>query len=177
MCGPKSSHRQSGSVALSEEEIFEHTVFSPMIGRAQPERGEEIYEKECSRCHRVGDLGEDYGPDLSTLANRFQRRDTLEAILWPSRTISDQYQSWIVETTSNDIVDGLILSEDDERITMMLPEQERPVAIPKAQIRERRISSVSAMPEGLLDQYDLNRIADLLAFLEQVPRAAMEQRQ
>jgi putative heme-binding domain-containing protein len=163
--------RQSGSVALSEEEIFEHSLLSPMIGRAQAERGEQIYEKECSRCHRVGDLGEDYGPDLSTLANRFQRRDTLEAILWPSRTISDQYQSWIVETTGNDIVDGLILSEDDERITMMLPEQERPVAIPKAQIRERRISSVSAMPEGLLDPYDLNRIADLLAFLQQTAEA------
>jgi putative heme-binding domain-containing protein len=159
--------RQSGSRALSEEEIFEHTLFNPATARAQPERGKEIYEKECSRCHRFGDLGEDYGPDLTTLANRFQRRDTLEAILWPSRTISDQYQSSIIETTGNEIIDGLILSEDAERVTMMIPDQERPVAISKDQIRGRRVSSVSAMPEGLLDPYDLNQIADLLAFLRQ----------
>jgi len=53
---------------------------------------------------------------------------------------------------------------------MMLPEQERPVAIPKAQIRERRISSVSAMPDGLLNPYDLNEIANLLAYLQSVPK-------
>ncbi|MDA1314904.1 MAG: HEAT repeat domain-containing protein [Acidobacteria bacterium] len=167
--------RQSGSSALSAEEVFEHTLFNPATGRAQPERGKEIYEKECSRCHRFGDLGEDYGPDLTTLANRFQRRDTLEAILWPSRTVSDQYQSSIIETTGNDIIDGLILSEDNERVTMMIPDQERPVAISKDQIRGRRVSSVSAMPEGLLDPYDLNRIADLLAFLQQSTAAAAGQ--
>ena len=106
---------------------------------------------------------------MTTLANRFHRRDTLEAILWPSRTISDQYQSYIIETTSNDILDGLILSEDEDKITMMLPEGERPVAIPKGQIRDRRVSRVSAMPEGLLDPYDLNQIADLLAYMQQTP--------
>jgi len=161
--------RQGGSSALSEQEIFDHTLLSPMIGRAKAEKGRAIYEKECSRCHRFGSQGDDYGPDLTTLANRFKRRDTLEAILWPSRTISDQYQSHIIETTNNDILDGLILSEDEERITMMLPEQERPVAIPKGQIRERRISNVSAMPEDLLNPYDLNDIANLLAYMQSVP--------
>ena len=161
--------RQKGSSALTEQEIFDHTLLSPMIGRAEAQRGREIYEKECSRCHRFGDEGKDYGPDLTTLANRFHRRDTLEAILWPSRTISDQYQSYIIETTSNDILDGLILSEDEDKITMMLPEEERPVAIPKGQIRDRRVSRVSAMPEGLLDPYDLNQIADLLAYMQQSP--------
>ena len=52
---------------------------------------------------------------------------------------------------------------------MMLPEQERPVAIPKGQIRERRISNVSAMPEDLLNPYDLNDIANLLAYMQSVP--------
>ncbi|HUG80095.1 MAG TPA: hypothetical protein VML01_00415, partial [Bryobacterales bacterium] len=89
-----------------------------------------------------------------------------------SRTISDQYQSSIIETTGNKIIDGLILSEDGERVTMMLPDQERPVAISKDQIRARRVSSVSAMPEGLLDPYDLNQIADLLAFLRQSTAAS-----
>ena len=163
--------RQDNSKGLSEQEIFDHTILSPMIDRADASRGRAVYEEECSRCHRFGDLGKDYGPDLTSIANRFKRRDMLEAVLWPSRTISDQYQSHIIETEDNDILDGLILSEDPDRITIMLPDADRPVAIPKERIRDRRLSSVSGMPDGLLDTYNLGDIADLLAFLQQSPGA------
>ena len=166
--------RRKDSQALSDQEIFDHTILSPMIGLAEAARGKPVYEDECSRCHRFGDLGKDYGPDLTSLANRFHRRDMLESILWPSRTISDQYQSHIIETVNNDILDGLILSEDESRITMMLPDADRPVAIPKERIRDRRLSRVSAMPDGLLDNYDLTRIADLLAFLQERPEVETE---
>ena len=168
--------REKGSRGLSEQEVFDHTILSPMIGLADAKRGETVYEDECSRCHRLGDLGKDYGPDLTSIANRFNRRDMLEAILWPSRTIPDQYESHIIETEANEILDGLILSEDEHRITMMLPDADRPVAILKERIRDRRMSSVSAMPDGLLDVYDLGKIADLLAFLQQGPSAETEPR-
>ena len=168
--------RHKDSQALSKQEVFDHTILSPMIGRAGASRGKAVYEDECSRCHRFGDLGKDYGPDLTSIANRFKRRDMLEAVLWPSRTISDQYQSHIIETENNDILDGLILSEDPDQITIMLPDADRPVAIPKERIRDRRLSSVSAMPDGLLDTYALGKIADLLAFLQQSPGTETEPR-
>ena len=66
------------------------------------------------------------------------------------------------------------MSTSAQSVRMMIPDQERPVAIPKDQIGGRRISSVSAMPEGLLDPYDLNQIADLLAFLQQTKAASAE---
>ncbi len=158
------------SSALSEQEIYEHTLLSPMIGRADARRGLEIFEDQCGRCHRFGDAGKDYGPDLTTLANRFQRADILEAILWPSRTISDQYRSHIIETKNNDLLDGLILSEDDDKLVIMLPEEDRPLSIAKSQITQRRISSVSGMPDRLLDEYGLDQIADLLAYLQSRPQ-------
>ena len=49
--------------------------------------------KACAQCHRFGAIGTDFGPDLTTLASRFKKRDVVEAILWPSRAVSDQYQS------------------------------------------------------------------------------------
>ncbi len=157
---------RKGVRGVSQEEIFEFMLYDPMTTRARAERGREVYEAECSKCHRFGDLGKDYGPDLTTIANRFNRRDMVEAVLWPSKTISDQYQSYIIHTTNNELHNGLILSEDSEKILFMLPDQDRPLEIRKSDIRSRRVSDISTMPEDLLDGYSMGQIADLFALLE-----------
>jgi len=42
---------------------------------------------------------------------------------------------------------------------------EKPVEVLKSQIQARKKSSVSAMPEGLLDTYTNEQVAGLIAFL------------
>jgi putative heme-binding domain-containing protein len=141
-------------------------MFDPMTLRAKPEDGREIYEKECASCHRFGALGQDFGPDLTTLKGRFKKKDLLEAMLWPSKTISSQYESTIVETTDNDIINGLIVKEDGSKVVIKTAEVERPIEIPTSRIKARRKSDVSIMPEGLLDAYGQGQIANLIAFLQ-----------
>jgi putative heme-binding domain-containing protein len=111
-------------------------------------------------------MGKDYGPDLTTIANRFKRKDIVEAVLFPSKTISDQYEAYVVETKQNDLFLGMIQSEDSEKIVMLLPDEERPLVIPKTHVKDKRISKVSTMPEQLLDGYDMQAIASLFAFVE-----------
>jgi putative heme-binding domain-containing protein len=161
------SLRQRGSEGLTSEEIFEHQIYSPMILMASPAKGKEIFDKECASCHRFGSAGKDFGPDLTTLKNRFKRKDTLEALLWPSKTISDQYASIIVETKRREIINGLLVSDDGKRMVLKTAEVERPVEILKSDVRERRPSKISIMPEGLVNSYSLDQISDLLAYLEQ----------
>ena len=60
-------------------------------------------------------VGTDFGPDLTTLASRFKKRDVVEAILWPSRAVSDQYQSVEVTTTDKQTLFGLVAREDAEQ--------------------------------------------------------------
>jgi len=158
--------RQERGRGVSEQEIFEYLMYDPMTLVAKPEDGEELFEKECSKCHRFGEIGEDFGPDLTTIANRFTRRDIVEAVLWPSKTISDQYQSYVVETKEGGIFLGLIVSEDDEKIVMRLPDETQPIAIPKSSVKDRRRSDVSTMPEGALDAYGMKEIAALFAYLQ-----------
>jgi putative heme-binding domain-containing protein len=161
--------RKRGVESVSPDEIYEFQMFDPMTLRARPERGREIYEKECASCHRFGDIGQDFGPDLTTINRRFKKKDILEAILWPSRTISDQYQSTIIETKEGDILNCLIVSEDAQKVTVKTAEVERPVEIAKSQIKDRRKSNTSIMPEGLLDGYGMIQIANLIAFLQAGP--------
>jgi putative heme-binding domain-containing protein len=129
-----------------------------------------VYEKECSNCHRFGELGKDFGPDLTTIANRFTRKDLVEAVLWPSRVISDQYTGYIVETKSGEIFLGMIQSEDDQKIVMLIADEDRPVVIPKADVKSRRVSEVSTMPIELLDGYSMADISNLFAFVQQAPQ-------
>ena len=158
--------RKRGSELYSEQEIFEYMMYDPMTTIAQSASGLEIFEEACSQCHRYGDIGEDYGPDLTTIANRFSRRDLLEATLWPSRTISDQYTAWRIET-KDDVYSAMILEEDDEKVTVLIPDLDRPVSIDRSNIVDMRESEISIMPESLLDPYEMRRSAGLFRLLEE----------
>ncbi len=158
--------RKGGTQLYSEQEIFEYMMYDPMTTLATPEAGLQIFEEACARCHRFGDIGEDYGPDLTTIANRFTRRDLLEATLWPSRTISDQYTAWRIET-EDDVYSAMVLEEDEESVTVLIPDLEQPVSIAKERIVDMRESDVSIMPEGLLDEFEMRQTAGLFRLLEE----------
>ena len=163
--------RSKGSQAFSTQEIFEYMMYDPMTTKAKAEDGVEIFNDVCGKCHKFGELGKDYGPDLTTIANRFNRRDMLEAVLYPSKTISDQYGSWRVET-ADDVYSAMIMEQDDEKITVLIPDIDRPVDIPRSKIVDLRESDVSIMPDGLIDDYDRGDVAGLFRLLQEgVPQA------
>ncbi len=89
----------------------------------------------------------------------------VEAILWPSRAVSDQYQSVEIATTDKQTLFGLVAREDADKIAIQMTPAERPIEIAKAKIAGRKPSLVSLMPEGLVDDLSQTQLADLLAFL------------
>jgi putative heme-binding domain-containing protein len=117
-------------------------------------------------------MGKDVGPDLTTIASRFKKTDLLESILWPSKTISDQYQSEMLELKDGSIVTGVVVRESAIAISVRTAESpDRPVQVPKAKIANRAASTVSLMPPGLLDGYSQADIANLLTFVLSAPPA------
>jgi putative heme-binding domain-containing protein len=161
---------QTGAKPTAEE-IFEFQNKQEQAGL--PEAGRPIFEKVCATCHRFGDaMGKDVGPDLTTIASRFKRRDVLESILWPSKVISDQYKSEMLEMKDGKIVSGVIVRENANNVFVRTPDNpDRPVAVPKAEIANRAESTVSLMPAGLLDGYNQTDISNLLAFVLAAPPA------
>jgi putative heme-binding domain-containing protein len=167
--------RRGWGSGLTEQEILEYLLYDPMTLRADPERGRTAYEKAlCASCHRFGDMGLDYGPDLTTIASRFKRRDIIEATLWPSRTISDQYAAVEITTRDGTTYLGTVAAEDDRHVHLQIVGVTRPVAIAKDSIASRKRSETSTMPGGLLDELSLQEIADLFAFLETGTTAARD---
>ncbi len=132
-------------------------------------RGGRLFtELGCAQCHRVGNEGGLAGPDLTAVGARFDRRALLESVIEPSRIIADVYRSVTISTKSGAIHDGRIVSEDAKSVTLATnpadPDHREHVS--KQEIMSRRVSDVSAMPEGLLNTLNRDEILDLLAWLE-----------
>jgi putative heme-binding domain-containing protein len=159
------------SQTLKPEEIFEYQNAHETAGSA--EAGRAFFEKTCAPCHRFGEaMGNEVGPDLSTIASRFKRRDVLEAILWPSKVISEQYKSEMLEMKDGSVLSGVIVRENAASVFLRTAASpERPVPVPKAQIVNRGESNVSLMPAGLVEGRTQEDISNLLAFVMAPPPA------
>src|SRR5262249_10955576 len=62
----------------------------------------------CAACPRFGGGGGGVGPDLTAVAGRFGVRDLLEAIVEPSKVISDQYAAVSIATKDGRVVTGRV---------------------------------------------------------------------
>jgi len=134
--------------------------------------GAKVFQKaQCAKCHRFGGRGEGVGPDLSKLSQRFQRKEILESILFPSQVISDQYASKTIVTNDGMTYTGLAAAVRDGAVTVLQSNGEK-VTIDEVDISESAPSKKSAMPEGLLNSLTLDEIADLFAYLNKPVESA-----
>jgi len=121
----------------------------------------------CIVCHRFGPEGGATGPDLTQAAGRFQVKDLVEAMVHPSKVVSDQYKASIVQTADGRVVTGRIVSESPEKLVVVTDPEDATkfVEIARADVEEITTSPTSLMPQGLLDQLSEAEVLDLLAYV------------
>ena len=158
----------SGTAAgLTPEEILEFQLSEIARETAvAPGPGKEIFAKRCASCHRFGEVGSQFGPELTGLESRLDKAAILEAILYPSREVEERYKSLVIETVDGHEIDAMVVREDDKVLLLKTTAEPHAISILKSQVRGRRDSDQSIMPTGLLDGYDQKSIASLLAFLQ-----------
>jgi putative heme-binding domain-containing protein len=121
----------------------------------------------CILCHRFAGDGGATGPDLTQLAGRFNVDAMTEAILDPSKVISDQYKASTVVTAAGKSVSGRIVSENDQQISVLTDPEDstKIVDVRKTDIDEILASKTSIMPGNLLKPLNRDEVLDLLAYL------------
>ncbi|MHB1422068.1 MAG: DUF7133 domain-containing protein [Gemmataceae bacterium] len=127
------------------------------------ERGRLVFGKaSCASCHSGAQA---LGPDLRGVTGRFSRTDLFAAIVQPSKDVPPRYRATRIVTEAGQIYQGLIVYEAVDSILL----QTGPAAtirLTNPRIRERRLTSTSLMPAGLLDRLSDRDIADLYAYLK-----------
>ncbi len=143
-------------------------ALSEINPRRDLRRGRTLYaEAGCRQCHPFAGEGIAMGPDLTGVAGRFSPKDLLESILQPSKVIAENYRNMTIATRSGVIMDGRLIAEDDERLTLANNpiDPDNRWTVRKRDIASKRVSDVSQMPAGLLDSFSKQEILDLLSFL------------
>jgi putative heme-binding domain-containing protein len=142
------------------------------LNKADREHGRQLFTKTCATCHTLFNDGGKIGPDL-TGSQRANPEYVLTKVLDPSAVVSRDYQMTIVELKSGRSISGLVKAETDKTLTMQT--QNEVVLVNKADIDERKKSSQSMMPDGLLQMLTDVDVRDLIAYLAgdgQVPLAS-----
>lgn len=132
------------------------------------ENGKKMYAAaQCGSCHRFHGRGGATGPDLTNVAGRFSLRDLSEALVVPSKAVSDQYRASLIVTTSGKVVTGRIVSNQDGELTVITDpfDANKVVRMARDEIDEVRPSPTSLMPVGLLDKLNHDEVLDLIAYL------------
>ena len=131
-------------------------------------RGRKIFHDlggvACIKCHRVAGEGVDVGPDLTTVGTQFGRAEIAESILYPSKAIREGYQRIEVETKNEETFEGLVKAETNDELTLREANGNNR-RVSKGDIKDRRNSQLSLMPEGLEAGMTLQDFADLVAYL------------
>jgi putative heme-binding domain-containing protein len=123
----------------------------------------------CAACHYFAGEGGNHGPDLTSVGNKFRAADLLEAILEPSKVISDQYSGSVVTKrdgsavfgrASKVVVDGVEVWE-----VMPATADAVPMRLAIGDVVKVEPSKLSPMPTGLVDGLNASELRDLTAFV------------
>ncbi len=138
-----------------------------------PSDGAKVFQRTCAACHRVGDLGATYGPNLSDVGKRLSREEILQSILFPNAKIEPKFRATNVVTVEGKAYSGLVVAEDEKELSLLVG-QGTLQKIPKADVDERREIEVSSMPERLNEAMNGSEFLGLLnyLFVQQTPPAA-----
>jgi putative heme-binding domain-containing protein len=126
-------------------------------------RGQKVYEKNCSTCHRAGELGKDIGPNLNTIRHR-GASEVLLHILDPNREVAPDFIEYLVLLDDGRTTRGIILSETPASLTLGKADGTRETVL-RGNIEALTSTRLSLMPEGLERNIDVPEMADLLAFV------------
>jgi putative membrane-bound dehydrogenase-like protein len=127
-------------------------------------KGRQVFERACAKCHRLNGIGHEVGPDLASIRNR-PAQFILPDIIMPNRSIAQNYESYVVETKSGGTIEGVMGPQTPTTITIRHEEGKQDV-IRREDIKEMRVTNLSAMPEDLDKQVSVDEMADLLKFLK-----------
>jgi putative membrane-bound dehydrogenase-like protein len=130
--------------------------------KGDPARGAALVAS-CYLCHRVGDNGTDYGPNLTAFAKMQTAEVVIGAIVNPSAEIAHGYEGTVVTLKDGKVVHGMVLSGGDPLVIQSMGGLTQ--LIPSDQVAKRDRLHRSLMLSGEQLGLGAQEVADLVAYL------------
>lgn len=151
----------------AEAQLTRLSALEAEVDLGNAESGKQIFFSNriaCAGCHKIAGQGGPVGPDLSQIAKVRTARQLAEAVLLPSATLANGFESYTIVTQSGRVHAGLIRRESADAIYLVGADGKEQ-RVRRAEIDEVNRSGVSIMPQGLDKQLTQEQLRDLIAFL------------
>lgn len=132
--------------------------------QSDPIAGRTVFEKRCSTCHRLQEVGKEVGAELSALKDR-STDAMLTAILDPNRAVESKFLVYAVVTKDGLQHVGMLKGETGGSLTLV-GNDGKEITVVRADIEELAASKRSLMPEGLEKDLSPQDLADVIAFVQ-----------
>jgi quinoprotein glucose dehydrogenase len=129
--------------------------------------GEDIFFNKtavsCARCHGTLPDVKRVGPSLAGIGGKKSRRELLEALLLPNKTIAEGFATVVLQLDSGTIVTGIVVDESNG-VIRLVDDQSEEFTVSTDSI-EDRYQGQSAMPDDVARHLTRAQIRDLVEFL------------
>jgi putative heme-binding domain-containing protein len=134
-------------------------------------RGQTIFEKHCTTCHKVKDTGVSFGPELSVIGEKLSREGLYRSILYPNEGVSFGYETTLVRLHDGTESMGIIASETPNEFTINFPGGSS-VNYNRSVISNTERQQISLMPElaSAMSEQDLIDLVEYLVSLKKGSR-------
>ena len=114
----------AGAASPDRQKVID--TYAPEIAmlKGDASRGQKVFAKTCSVCHKLGGVGNEVGPDLASLNDK-STDYLLVAILDPNRAVEARYVSYIAETKSGLTLTGVLAAETSSSIMLVATDGKR----------------------------------------------------
>jgi putative membrane-bound dehydrogenase-like protein len=133
-----------------------------VLAQADKSRGRAIFTTACANCHRLYGQGGQIGPDL-TGAGRHNIDYLLDNIVDPSATVSAGFRMSVAQLSDGRVINGIVTAQTPKTITLQTAKEA--ITVERSDIDEIAVSTLSLMPDALLQPLQPDQIRDLFAYL------------
>ncbi len=136
---------------------------SALTLRGDLKHGRQLFEKTCTVCHRLNDVGHAVGPELVALTDKSPQA-LLVAMLDPNRAVEQKYVVYTAVTNQGRQYTGILAAETGSSITL-LQQENKETTVLRGELEELSSAGKSLMPEGLEKDFKQQDIADIMAYV------------
>lgn len=154
---------QSSFSQTSSERLAVVARYQPALKGGDAKRGQAIFQKNCTPCHKFKDLGNEVGPNIAARQDK-SNDGLLREILDPNRAVDQHFAAYVAVTTDGVVKTGILFEETGNAITLLGQNGEKTVLL-RSQLESLTSNGKSLMPEGLEKQITPEEMADLIRFL------------
>jgi putative heme-binding domain-containing protein len=131
--------------------------------KTDAKKGAELFTTVCTACHQIKGKGGLVGPQLDGIGNRGAER-IFEDVLDPNRDVDHAFRAHTLVMKDGEVTTGLPRREEGE-VLVIANAAGQEVSIQKKDIKERKESANSLMPDNFGEALTPEQLYDLIAFL------------